>query len=93
MKYLTITRAARNDLNGIADYLEQDNPRAARRVANMLLSTMRSLAIHNTGRYGRVEATYEKSVTGLPYIIVYHMTDSGKTVEILRIIHTRRNWP
>lgn len=93
MKRLTITASARHDLNGIADYIEQHNASAAARIARTLLDTMRALALRNTGRYGRVEGTYEKSVTGLPFIVVYHFTDSGTTVEILRILHTRRNWP
>lgn len=48
-----------------------------------------------TGRPGRVSGTYEKSVSRLPYIIVY-MIEQGQadeTIVILRVIHTSRDWP
>jgi hypothetical protein len=38
-----------------------------------------------------VEGTFEKTVPDLPFIVVYHFTDPA-TLEILRVIHTRRNW-
>jgi plasmid stabilization system protein ParE len=42
-----------------------------------------------------VAGTYEKSVTGLPYIIAYEIVsrDAGEIVAILRVIHTARDWP
>jgi plasmid stabilization system protein ParE len=48
-----------------------------------------------TGRPGRVAGTYEKSVTGLRYIIAYALTRRGdrEIVSILRVIHTARDWP
>ena len=38
--------------------------------------------------------TYEKSVTGLPYILAYAITQAGdeETVAIVRVIHTARDW-
>jgi toxin ParE1/3/4 len=92
MKRLQFTVRARQDLLGIADYIAEHNGRAASRVMQKLDTAMRGLARYNTGRYGRIEGTYEKSVSGLPYIVVYHFP-GRETVEILRVIHTRRNWP
>ncbi len=34
----------------------------------------------------------QKSVTRLPYIIVYILGDEGRIVFILRVIHTAREW-
>lgn len=54
------------------------------------------LAAMPTGRKGRVSGTYEKPVSGLPYIIAYALGDEPKgheTVTILRIVHNARNWP
>jgi plasmid stabilization system protein ParE len=39
--------------------------------------------------------TYEKSVTGVPYIIAYALhpaRGSDEAVVILHVIHTARNW-
>ncbi len=48
-----------------------------------------------TGRRGRVDGTYEKSIAGLPYIMAYVLARQGdrEVVSILRVIHTARNWP
>ena len=48
-----------------------------------------------TGRRGRVSGTYERPVSGLPYIIAYALkaTEAGDEVlAILRVIHGARNW-
>jgi len=48
----------------------------------------------STGRPGRVAGIYEKSVTGLPYILAYAVTQAGgeEVVAIVRVIHTSRDW-
>jgi plasmid stabilization system protein ParE len=48
----------------------------------------------STGRPGRVAGIYEKSVTRLPYILVYAITQAGgeEAVAIVRVIHTSRDW-
>jgi plasmid stabilization system protein ParE len=40
-----------------------------------------------------VAGTYEKSVAGLPYIVVYEIapSDGGEIIAILRVIHTARD--
>ena len=47
------------------------------------------------GRPGRVTGTYEKLVTGLPYILAYVIAGAGdqEEVAIVRVIHTSRDWP
>ncbi len=47
-----------------------------------------------TGHPGRVAGTYEKSVGGSPYIIVYAIdrTDAAEVVVVLHVIHTARDW-
>jgi plasmid stabilization system protein ParE len=41
-----------------------------------------------------VTGTYEKAVTGLPYILAYVITKTGgeEAVAIVRVIHTARDW-
>lgn len=82
------------DLADQVAYIAIDNPSAARRVADVIDRTVLALGDMPVGRRGRVTGTYEKSVTGLPYIIAYAITQtgSGEEVAIVRVIHTARDW-
>lgn len=55
-------------------------------------NTGNALADFATGHPGRVAGTYEKSVTRLPYIIAYALSEDGRDLVVLRVIHTSRNW-
>jgi len=83
------------DLTDQLGYIASENPSAASRVADALDRTALALGDMPTGRAGRVTGTYEKSVTGLPYVIAYAlMTHDGvEAVAIVRVIHTSRDWP
>jgi plasmid stabilization system protein ParE len=84
------------DLKAQVDYIAHDNPAAARRVAARIRSAAEALGDMAIGRRGRVPGTYEKVVTGLPYIIAYAIRAqpiSGEVIDILRVIHGARNWP
>ena len=76
-------------------FIAAENPAAAQRVADRLRATDDALGKIPTGRPGRVAGTYEKSVTGLRYIIAYALTRFGdrEIVSILRVIYTARDWP
>ncbi len=89
------SRDALDDLKAQIAYIAAENPGAARRVADALHATAEGLAEMPTGRPGRVTGTYEKSVTGLPYIIAYTLTQKAgrETVSIVRVVHTSRDWP
>ena len=66
------------------------------RVADRIEAAIHALAERPHGRRGRVKGPYEKSVTGLPYVIAYAPTsepDGSETLNVLHVIHTRRNWP
>lgn len=82
------------DLTYQLTYIASENPSAARRVADALDRTALALGDMPTGRTGRVTGTYEKSVTGLPYVIAYALMphDGVEAVTILRVIHTSRDW-
>lgn len=68
---------------------------AANRVVDRLREAATGLEGFSTGRPGRVTGTYEKYVTGLPYIIAYDIIPqaAGEAIVILRVIHTARDWP
>jgi toxin ParE1/3/4 len=87
---------ALDELNGIVAYIARDNPIAANNVADTIERTVHGLVARPTGRMGRVNGTYEKVVSGLPYIIAYALGDELKgheTITILRVIHGARDWP
>jgi toxin ParE1/3/4 len=83
------------DLTDQLAYIASENPAAALRVANALDRAARAWGDIPTGRAGRVTGTYEKSVTGLPYVIAYALMlqDGVEAVAIVRVIHTSRDWP
>jgi plasmid stabilization system protein ParE len=81
------------DLIGQVRHIASDNPDAADRVENRIYKAGLALGDFATGHPGRVSGTYEKSVTRLPYIIVYALTDGDRVVSVLRVIHTARDWP
>ena len=82
------------DLAEQVAYIATDNPSAARRVADALDRTALALGDMPIGRPGRVTGTYEKSVTGLPYVVAYAITQTGgaEKIAIVRVIHTSRDW-
>lgn len=89
------SRDALSDLAAQIAYIAADNPAAARRVAAALDQAALALGEMPTGRRGRVTGTYEKLVTGLPYILAYVIAGAGdqEEVAIVRVIHTSRDWP
>ncbi|GGE22503.1 plasmid stabilization protein [Polymorphobacter glacialis] len=89
------SRDALDDLKKQLVYIAGTNPVAASRVVDRLRKAAAQLEDFATGRPGRVAGTYEKSVTGLPYVIAYEIVprDTGEVVAILRVIHTARDWP
>lgn len=92
---VTWARAALDDIKEQIAFIAQDNPTAARRVADRLRDTGAALGDMATGRPGRVTGSYEKSVSRLPYIIAYELRPIAgrESVVILRVIHTSRDWP
>ena len=85
---------ALTDLADQVAYIAAENPSAANRVADAIDKTALALGEMPIGRPGRVTGTYEKSVTGLPYILAYATPKvrGEETVAIVRVIHTSRDW-
>lgn len=84
-----------DELKRAIAFIAKDDRQAARKVAAGIRSTGDKLGERATGRQGRMSGTYEKSISGLPYIIAYaiHPAHAGKeTVVILHVIHTARQW-
>jgi plasmid stabilization system protein ParE len=88
------SRGALDDLKAQLAYIAADNPTAARKVIDRIRDAGTALGSIPTGHPGRVNGTYEKLVSGLPYLIAYAITPRGprEEISILRVIHTARNW-
>jgi toxin ParE1/3/4 len=89
------SRAALDDLKSAVSYIARENPEAARKVALAIREAGRKLGVHSTGRKGRVDGTFEKSIAGLPYVVAYAIEVGAGTgrIVILHVIHTARDWP
>lgn len=91
MRRVVWSETALDDLEAGISYIAERNPQAAHDIADRIDAAAQKLGEHVSGRPGRVEGTYEKSVRRTPYIIAYVASDDS--IIILRVIHTSRNWP
>ena len=83
---------ALNSLERARTCIAQDNPSAAQRVYERILSAVRNLAdMPQMGRPGRVEDTRELVVPDTPYIVAYRVREG--VVEILAVIHGAQQRP
>jgi toxin ParE1/3/4 len=81
------------DLERICAWIEQDNPEAARRVAQIIYDGCSQLKdFPNMGRRSRrINGRCELAFPPLPYIAVYQVKEGA--VEISRIFHGAQDWP
>lgn len=76
----------------IRDYIEEDSPKAARRVAEKILASVEKLARHPyLGHPGREPGTREFIVPGTPYIIPYQVLNAWLVG--LAVLHAARHRP
>jgi plasmid stabilization system protein ParE len=72
------------DLERISDYIAEDNPEAARRVALHIVRIVGGLDMFpNRGRPGRVNGTRESVLAPLPFLAIYEVDD--EEVQVLRL--------
>lgn len=85
-------RKALLNLDQAANYIAQDNPKAAAEFVIHLRDSALMLGEQpNLGRVGRISGTRELVIANYPYILPYRVRNDA--VEILRILHTARKWP
>lgn len=83
---------ARLDLICLREYIASRDPRAAQRIARLILKHVETVREHPAiGRTGRVADTREMVVSGTPYIIVYAVID--RVLHVLAVLHSSRRWP
>jgi len=84
---------AAEDLEHICEWIERDNPDAARRVARTIYDECGRLKdFPHLGRPSRrMAGRRELTFAPLPYIAVYQVTENA--IEISRIFHGAQDWP
>jgi toxin ParE1/3/4 len=76
----------------LRSYIARDNPKAANRIAAVLLEAIERLAeLPNLGRPGTLAGTRELVVPGTPYVIPYRLR--GDRLEVIAVLHCRQKWP
>lgn len=84
------SQTAISNLVDIRQYIEQDEPDAARRLAQRILVSVERLAKHpDLGRPGREPGTRELIVAGTPYIIPYRIHRGH--LAILAVLHAAQD--
>ena len=80
------------DLHAIQERIAIDSgARADRMIERLRAAARRLLRFPNMGRPGKRGGTREFSVFGTNYFVVYRIV--ADRVQVLRVIHSRRNWP
>jgi len=84
---------AANDLEHICEWIERDNPDAARRLAQTIYNGCSRLKdFPYLGRAStRLPGRRELIFAPLPYVVVYQV--KPEAIEISRIFHGAQNWP
>jgi len=78
---LVFSSPAAQDLEAIIDYIAEDNPAAAVKVADAIQAAAeRLLTFPDMGRVGRLPDTRELVVADLPYMIVYQVKPDAVVV-------------
>jgi toxin ParE1/3/4 len=86
------TDLAIQDIEDIWLYISKDSKMSATKTIARIRQATRRLAKHpEIGRPGRTVGTRELVVPGTPYLLPYRV--QGATLEILSVVHGRREYP
>ena len=90
---LSWSAAAAEDLLRSIQYIRQENPVAAERIAGTIQESAGSLkSLPHKGRTGRVvEGTRELPLPPLPFVVVYRVLKD--LVEVANVVHGAQKWP
>ena len=89
MRQIRWATEAADQLEAAVKHIQQDNPTAARNVAQTVIGRIEQLAAFpGLGRPGEVKGTRE--LVSPPYVVVYRSTE--EVVEVLHIWHGAQDW-
>ena len=82
--------SALSELEEVYDYIDFRNPKSALRIKISIVDTGTQLGhFPEMGQAVDREGLRRQIIQGLPYILIYRVTDSA--VEIISIVHAKRN--
>ncbi len=91
MQVVWLNKALRN-LDEIAAYIAQENPKSAADVMDLIIEQVNQLAMQPAmGRPGRVVGTRELVISNTHYLVPYRIKNNR--VEVLRVFHTSQKPP
>jgi len=87
-----VREVAYDDLDRIYTWIAKDRPRSADAVVERILESAQRLGrFPYMGHAGRAPGTYEWTVPGLPYIIVYKINAAQDEVQVVAVFHGARD--
>jgi toxin ParE1/3/4 len=88
---LRLTLRAARDLTGIADYIHEHNPAAAKAVRAAILDALQNLVLFpKLGRPQTIEGVRKLVVRKFPYLVYYLVDEAAQEIIILTIQHPAR---
>lgn len=91
--HVRLSEDAEADLHAIFDFVTAENPVAATRLIDAILTTALHLeSFPFLGKEGRMRGTRELVTPGWPYVLVYSLPDEFH-IEVERVLHGARKWP
>jgi len=83
--------AAYDDLDRIYAWIAKDRPRSADAMIERILESAEQLGrFPYMGHVGKTPGTYEWTVPGLPYIVVYKVSIENDEVHVVAVFHGSR---
>jgi len=84
---------ARSDVRRIVAYIAEQNPKAAQKIRNALVTSTEYAASHPYmyRRSQRILGTREISIHPYPYRVLYRVTE--KQLEVVAVVHVRQQFP
>ena len=87
-----IEESAIADIDGLAAWVAKDSPQGARSLVEKILGTIERLnRFPEMGHAGRDAGTYERGVSGTPYIVVYEVRKKPSAVLVIAVVHGARD--
>ena len=87
-------RKALKNLDDEAEYIAQDDPKAAQQLVQWIVQTVSLLKDNpSLGHPGRLPDTRELVIPNTRYIVPYRVRPRLQRIEILRVFHSSRKMP